>query len=135
MVLIVCSFRYSHPDQMILFTDPISGNRISFPPCLVTPATSNQEFAKGSIMDRRLLSQRAPVTACFEGLLLDSLLLFDDRSATVDDLYSSLKLNPFINTSEDVSLSSVWHISSIDCRLLRMFCGTICLHRLIPVSL
>ena len=107
MVLIVCSFRYSHPDQMILFTDPISGNRISFPPGLVTPATSNQEFAKGSIMDRRLLSQRAPVTACFEGLLLDSLLLFDDRSATVDDLYSSLKLNPFINTSEDVSLSSV----------------------------
>ena len=98
--------RYSHPDQMIVFTDPISGNRISFPPCLVTPATSNQEFAKGSIMDRRLLSQRAPVTACFEGLLLDSLLLFDDRSATVDDLYSSLKLNPFINTSEDVSLSS-----------------------------
>ena len=106
-VVIVCSFRYSHPDQMILFTDPISGNRVSFPPCLVTPATSNQEFAKGSIMDRRLLSQRAPVTACFEGLLLDSLLLFDDRSATVDDLYSSLKLNPFINTSEDVSLSSV----------------------------
>ncbi|CBK20330.2 uncharacterized protein [Blastocystis hominis] len=57
-------------------------------------------------MDRLLLNQRAPSTACFESLLLDSLLLLNERSATVQDLLSSMKSNPFINSSNDTSLLS-----------------------------
>ena len=58
-------------------------------------------------MDRLLLNQRAPSTACFESLLLDSLLLLNERSATVQDLLSSMKSNPFINSSDGSSLLSV----------------------------
>ena len=98
---------YSRPDQSISFIDPTSGGAIEFPPCLVTPATANRDYAKGSVMDRLLLNQRAPSTACFESLLLDSLLLLNERSATVQDLLSSMKSNPFINSSDASSLLSV----------------------------
>ena len=98
---------YSHPNQSISFVDPISGGTVKFPPCLVTPATSNRDYAKGSILDQRLLNPRAPSTACFESLLLDSLLLLNDQSATIENLLSSMKSNPFINASDSSCLLSV----------------------------
>ena len=80
-------------------------------------------------MDRLLLNQRAPSTACFESLLLDSLLLLNERSATVQDLLSSMKSNPFINSSNDTSLLSVGEGGEGNevCRQLRTFYITICL--------
>ena len=80
-------------------------------------------------MDRLLLNQRAPSTASFESLLLDSLLLLNERSATVQDLLSSMKSNPFINSSNDTSLLSVGEGGGGNevCRQLRTFYITICL--------
>lgn len=80
-------------------------------------------------MDRLLLNQRAPSTACFESLLLDSLLLLNERSATVQDLLSSMKSNPFINSSNDTSLLSVGEGGEGNevCRQLKTFYITICL--------
>lgn len=120
---------YSHPDQSISFTDPFSGGTVEFPPCLVTPATCNRDFAKGSLWDRRLLNQRAPSTACFESLLLDSLLLSNEQSATVQELLSWMKPNPFINASDSSSLLSVGggEEAGLTRRQSRPFYITICL--------
>ena len=99
--------RYEHALEETVYTCPYSGKPICYPPCFVTPEVANPEFARNSCYHQSFVKPFVPENVTIENLILDELFKCEGRCADERMLLCHLRVNPFIQVSDEGMLNDV----------------------------